>query len=220
MPIRRRDFLRAGLVAAAYGAAARGWAETSVGQVAGPTASGNQTGQTDPTATGWAQVPGILAQIVPPIFPDRDFPITDYGAASAPADSAPAFAAAIEACNDAGGGRVVIPAGQWLCNGPIRLQSNVNLYSESGASVVFGTDPVDYLPVQLVRWQGVRCYNYSPLIHAHQQTNIAVTGSGVFNGQGYPVWNLWVKKQKADWLLLQQMAQRGVPLEKRVFGDG
>lgn len=172
-------------------------------------------------SSGWSQVPGILSDIVPPQFPDKDFSITNFGATSGlNADSAPALAAAIQACNAAGGGRVVVPAGQWLCDGPIRLLSNVNLYVEGGAIVTFGTDPKHYLPVQLTRWQGVRCYNYSPLIHAFQQTNIAVTGSGWFDGGGVPTWEEWNKKQDPDWALLQQMGQDGVPVEDRVFGDG
>ena len=29
---------------------------------------------------GWERVPSILARIKPPVFPDRDYPITRYGA--------------------------------------------------------------------------------------------------------------------------------------------
>ena len=43
-----------------------------------------------------------------------------------------AIAKAIVACNKAGGGRVVIPEGEWL-TGPIHFQSNVNLHLEENA---------------------------------------------------------------------------------------
>jgi hypothetical protein len=54
----------------------------------------------------WARLPGILAGIHPPVFPDRDFPITRFGAvADVRTDATAAFRAAIEACQRAGGGR-------------------------------------------------------------------------------------------------------------------
>lgn len=211
MQIRRRDFLRTGLAAAAFGASRRGWARPI----------GGHESLAQPQSSGWAQVPGILASIVPPTFPDRDFVITDFSATGNPeANCAPALAAAIKACNRAGGGRVVVPAGTWVSKGPIHLLSNVNLYLEDGANLTFGAKPKDYLPLQLVRWQGIRCYNYSPLIYAYQQQNIAVTGSGSFNGQGKEIWNKWTKISNPDVALLQEMAEDGVPVEERRFGAG
>ena len=38
-------------------------------------------------------------------------------------DSRPAFLAAIAACHAAGGGRVLVPSGNWYCAGPIVLLS-------------------------------------------------------------------------------------------------
>jgi hypothetical protein len=61
------------------------------------------------TATGWDAVPGILARIRPPVFPDRDFPITAHGAVGdGRTDASRAIAAAVAACAAAGGGRVVV----------------------------------------------------------------------------------------------------------------
>jgi polygalacturonase len=209
--IPRRDFLRAGLAAAAYGACGSSWG----GQFAGSLPMSSQAD------LGWSQVPSILAGIIPPKFPDRDFLITDYGASDKNGrNSAPGINAAVQACYRAGGGRVVFPAGRWLSNGPIRLLSHVNLFLEKDATITFGTDPKDYLPLQLVRWQGVRCYNYSPLIYALKQKDIAITGSGTLNGQGQPDWNDWTDKQHPDYLLLEEAARKGVPLEDRIFGPG
>jgi polygalacturonase len=172
------------------------------------------------SSSGWDQVPGILERIVPPTFPLRDFDIRSYGArGDGVTDCRPAIAAAIAACNHSGGGRVVIPEGVYLVNGPIRILRNVNLYLESGALVRFGTDPSFYLPVVEVRWQGVRCMNYSPLIHARNQPNIAITGAGMFDGQAV-AWSSWDQLGASDWKLLQQMAQDGVPVSERVFGPG
>lgn len=67
------------------------------------------------------------------IFPDRDFPITKYGAvADGKTNNTKAISRAITACNRAGGGRVVIPAGEWL-TGPIHFKSNVNLHLAENA---------------------------------------------------------------------------------------
>ena len=49
------------------------------------------------------------------IFPNRDFSIANYGAVKGGKTiNTKAIAKAIKACNRAGGGRVVIPAGEWL----------------------------------------------------------------------------------------------------------
>ena len=221
MRIARREFLQAGLAAAAVGVCAP---RRAFSQSDAALKERAHLPDEDPwlraRISGWGQLPGILASIVPPQFPDVDFNIVDYGASDAQGfNSSPAINAAIEACNRQGGGRVVVPAGIWISNGPIRLLSNVNLFLEDGASITFGTNPNDYVPLQLVRWQGVRCYNYSPLIHAYQQKNIAVTGSGTFFGQAQ-VWNEWTPIQKPDAKALRLMAEDGVPLSKRLFGPG
>lgn len=173
------------------------------------------------SSAGWAQVPSILAAVVPPQFPERDFSIVEFGAPlGTGANCNSAINAAIIGCHRSGGGRVVIPAGTWLSNGPIHLLSNVNLYLAPGAILNFGFEPEAYLPVQLVRWQGIRCYNYSPLIYAYQQQNVAVTGSGTLNANGAITWSNWTDISGPDWDLLQQMALEGVPVTERRFGAG
>jgi len=209
MSIARRDFLRTGVAAAAVSAATSGCNHVSFRPPPKP-------------AGGWDQLPEILARIVPPQFPARDFVVTDYGAAGdGSTDCCPAFAAAIAACHKAGGGRVVVPAARnvYLCNGPIHLLSNVNLHLAQGTVVRFGFDPAFYLPAVLIRYQGIRCYNYSPLIYANGQTNIAITGSGSFDGQAYH-WLDYAARADSDWALLQQMVANGVPVERRIFGPG
>jgi polygalacturonase len=131
---------------------------------------------------GWAQVPTILSRIKPPTFPNRDFKITDYGAvADGKADNTEAIRKAVAACNAAGGGRVVVTPGVFL-TGAIHLKSNVNLHVAEGATLKFIPDPVKYLPAVFTRFEGTECMNYSPLIYAFGQENIAVTGKGVLDG--------------------------------------
>lgn len=182
------------------------------------------------TAAGdpWRGADSILAMIEPPDFPDRDFVITDYGAQGDGAkDCTDAFAAAVKACSEAGGGRVVVPAGKYL-TGPIHLKSNVNLHLTDSAEVLFSTDPDDYLPVVYTRFEGVEIMNYSPLIYAYGQENIAITGKGTLNGQADSLhWWPW-KGGGGDIIGLQEpavdsmkvLAKNGVPVEERVFGKG
>lgn len=170
---------------------------------------------------GWAMVPAILARIQPPHFPDVDFDVRRYGASGdGKSDCRAAIANAIAACQASGGGRVVVPPGSWLCNGPIHLAGNVNLHVAEGATIRFGTDPNDYLPAVLVRWEGTRCHNYSPLIYAYRQENIAITGRGVFDGQASRFWHDWKRQQTPDQEALRKMGMELTPIEKRVFGAG
>jgi len=172
------------------------------------------------SSEGWPVVPRILARIRPPQFPDRDFDIVRYGASGGgKTNCRAAIAQAIAECHAAGGGRVVIPAGTWLCNGPIHLAGNVNLHLEEGSIVRFGANPADYLPAVLVRWEGTRCWNYSPLIYAYGQENLAVTGRGAFDGQASKFWQEWKKKQTPDQEALRQMGMQLTALEKRIFAS-
>lgn len=92
------------------------------------------------------------------VFPHNDFPITNFGAqAGGEINNTKAIAAAIEACHQAGGGRVVVPAGTWL-TGPIHFKSNVNLYLEENAILSFTDNPEDYLPAVMTSWEGMECY--------------------------------------------------------------
>ena len=179
--------------------------------------------------TGWDAVPGILARIRPPKFPARDFPITNFGARTGDDfDNTEAIRKAIEACNRAGGGRVVVPAGVFL-TGAIHLKSNVNLHVSEGATLRFSTDPAKYLPIVFTRFEGTEVMNYSPLIYAFEQQNIAVTGKGTLDGGASDDnWWKWARRgpdrtpspQAAYVQRLREMAERGVPVRERVFGAG
>lgn len=56
-------------------------------------------------------VPEILSRISPPTFRNQDFSILDFDAVEGgEIDNTNAFRRAIVACNEAGGGRVVVPS--------------------------------------------------------------------------------------------------------------
>jgi len=165
-------------------------------------------------AKAWAMVPAILERITPPVFPQKNFLITDYGAPEGGiADCTKALVAAISACVDAGGGRVTVPKGKFL-SGPIHLQSKVELHLSEGSEIVFSDRYEDYLPVVPVRVGGIDCFNYSPLIYAKDCTDVAVTGKGRLNGNAGNWWK-WKGRETTGHF---KMGAENTPVEKRVFG--
>ncbi|KQN47310.1 hypothetical protein ASE93_08300 [Serratia sp. Leaf50] len=176
-------------------------------------------------AQGWHDLPPILARIKAPKFPHRDFTIADFGVKRSGEDASQAIKQAIEACHQAGGGRVVIPQGIFY-TGPIWLKSGVNLHLADGATLKFFTDPQKY-PNVLTRWEGIECMNFSPLIYAIDAENIAITGKGTLDGQASKEnWWAWKQadgtqvKQYSDMKKLMQMGEQGMSVAERVFGLG
>jgi polygalacturonase len=150
--------------------------------------------------------------VVLPEFPDRDFLITDFGAHEDGISlNTDAFNRAIEACNEAGGGRVVIPGGLWV-TGPIRLLSHVNLHAEAGAVVLFTTD-FDQYPYVRTYFEGQLDYRAMPLLFGDSIENIAITGEGIFDGSGQ-AWRP-VKKSKCTPGQWRDLVASGGTLSKR-----
>ncbi len=182
------------------------------------------------SGVGWDSVPEILARIKPPKFPKRDFDITQYGAVGNGKDCSDALKQAIRACHRAGGGRVVVPAGDYL-TGAVHLQSHVNLHISEGATLKFSPDHRLYLPAVYTRWEGVECMSYSSFIYAFEQENIAVTGRGVLDGQSNNEnWWAWngspffgggggKPNQMAARRRLFEQGEKDVPVGERVFGE-
>ncbi len=177
-----------------------------------------------PAEVGWDTMASILSRIKAPEFPACDFEISKFGAVAGGPDCTDAIYRAIVECNKAGGGRVVVPAGVWH-TGAIHLLSNVNLYVSEGATLKFNPDTQKYLPVVFTRIGGIECFNYSPLIYAFEQENIAVTGKGTLDGgASMENWWSWTKRGKkaaegqASGKYLDDLVKRGVPVKERVLG--
>jgi polygalacturonase len=190
-----------------------------------------RTAAADPAGPWW-RADAIARSVCPPRFPRRWFPVTRFGArGDGVTDCTPAFARAVRACAHAGGGHVVVPAGRYL-TGPIHLLTGVDLHVTENATIAFSQDPNDYLPAVFTRWEGTELYNYSPLIYAFGRRNIAVTGTGTLDGQADNAhWWPWKGNVAHGWqpgdphqaaarTRLQAMAEQGVPVAQRVFGDG
>lgn len=188
--------------------------------VAGGCRKGGGTAESEYTGS-WAQVPDIVAHIGEPNIPDREFNIVDFKAvADGTTDCRPAIMEAIQACENAGGGRVIVPAGTYLVNGPLYLVSDMNLHLTEGAHLKFGTKFDDYLPLVLTRWEGTRIYNYCPFLYAYRKKNVAVTGAGTLDGQAKDVWTAWTEKQSKGLETSRQMNAEGNSVVDRFLGDG
>ncbi len=122
----------------------------------------------------------------------------------------------------AGGGRVVVPAGEWT-SGAIHLKSNVELYLSEGAKIVFTENLDDYLPAVRTSWEGIECMGYSPLVYAYGCTNVAITGKGTLAPSVETRWRAWglarkknpahdaAKKRLAEW------ARDNAPMAERQY---
>jgi polygalacturonase len=194
-----------------------------------------RTARASTAADPWDQARAIADRVRAPVFPARVFNVVDHGAkGDGTTKNSAAFASAIKACSAAGGGRVLVPAGRFL-TGPVRLLSNVELHLVADATLLFSTDTADY-PLVHTRWEGVELMNYSPLIYAYREKNIAVTGKGTLDGQADTRhWWVWKGKwegttdsgwregmpsQRPSQLALWAQADSDTPVEKRVYGDG
>lgn len=166
--------------------------------------------------------PFEMPQVSEYVFPAKDFNIKKYGAkADGKTVNTKAIAKAIAACAKAGGGRVVVPAGTWV-TGPIHLRSNVNLHLQEGAVLSFVDTPEAYLPAVKTTWEGIECYNYSPLVYAFECENVAISGKGTLKPK-MDLWRTWFNRPDAHILASRQlyaMASTDVPVEQRQMAQG
>ncbi|WP_207535580.1 glycoside hydrolase family 28 protein [Desertivirga arenae] len=160
---------------------------------------------------------GVRTIKVPDFSRSKEFKITDFGAVSGnKASISQAIAKAIDHANKTGGGVVVVPPGEWL-TGKVHLKSNVNLHLSKDAVLLFSEDPADYLPAVPSTWEGMECYNYSPLIYAYKCKNVAITGEGKIKAQ-MDVWKTWFTRPKAHMESIKRLynlAQAYAPVTER-----
>jgi polygalacturonase len=162
------------------------------------------------------------AIVIPDFSASERFVITRFGARQDDqAATSAAIAKAVAAASGAGAGVVVVPPGTWP-TGPVHLKSNVNLHLEKGATLLFSERPQDYLPPVMSSWEGLECFNYSPLVYAFECENVALTGQGTLRAK-LDVWREWYKRPKThmDALVdLYRMAAADVPVEQRQMTAG
>lgn len=141
------------------------------------------------TPDGWTNV------VLPDITIYKTVNITDKGASTFATDNATAIQAAIDEASNAGGGKVVVPSGTWLC-GPIVMKSNVVFHLSAGATLKLlpyggtGADVAGCYPRSGTNSSGLN--NYAVFMTGvSNMTNVIVEGEGetsVIDGQGIGGW--------------------------------
>ncbi|MFV0379184.1 MAG: glycoside hydrolase family 28 protein [Mangrovibacterium sp.] len=182
----------------------------------------------------WDEIYAIVKAIPEPTFPDNTVSILGFGAKNdGKTLNTEAIQKAIDSCSKAGGGTVLVPEGTFV-TGAIHLKNDVNLHISENAVLKFSTDPKDYLPLVQTRWEGNDVFNYSPLIYANGQNNLAITGKGTIDGQGNnEAWWPWKGAAHHGWKegmpsqldepgrpLLDQWERTEAPLFERHAGEG
>lgn len=117
------------------------------------------------------------------------YSIADYGATTNGELVTKSIDAAIEAAKEAGGGTVLVPAGEFF-TGPIRLYSNITLHLTPGAVLKFSTNQEDY-PVVDSRWEGASREVYMSCIYGEDIENVTISGSGKLDGNGHDWWDVF-----------------------------
>ncbi|HET9571731.1 MAG TPA: glycoside hydrolase family 28 protein [Bacteroidales bacterium] len=166
------------------------------------------------------KAPFAMPAITVPDFKDcKTFNIANFGAIPGNKDlTTEAIAKAIDQANKIGGGIVMVPPGVWL-TGQIHLKSNVNLHLSKGAQLLFSEKPSDYLPEVHSSWEGLECYNYSPLIYAYQCQNVAITGQGEIKAK-MDIWKIWGARPSGHMNSLKRLyylSVENVPVTERMM---
>lgn len=132
------------------------------------------------TGANYSAINAQSAYVAPilPTIPDKTFNIRDYGAVGDnKSDNTNAISAAITAAANAGGGKVVVPTGIYLC-GPLKFANNLALQIDSAA--ILRMLPIDRYPGGTT--------DGTAFISGSELHDIAITGKGMIDGQGSPWW--------------------------------
>lgn len=131
-----------------------------------------------------------------PTFPANNVSIADYGGVPDGATlNTEAFAKAIQALSQKGGGTLTVPSGIWY-TGPIVFQSNINLHLEKGALILFSSN-FDLYPLVHTVFEGLDTRRCQSPISGRNLKNIAITGEGSINGSG-DAWRPLKKSKVTD----------------------
>lgn len=147
-----------------------------------------------------------------PSIPDARFSLVDFGGVADGATlNTAAFARALDAVAENGGGTLVVPPGIWL-TGPVALRSRVRLHLEAGALIQFSRDHT-LSPMRVFDVRGEKQVDTTSPLSGDHLEDIAITGAGVIDGGG-DAWRL-VKKPKVTEAFWSALVASGGVLNAR-----
>lgn len=97
-----------------------------------------------------------------------------------------ALQATIDRAAAAGGGKIVIPKGEWTI-GSVFFRPRTTLKLEEGAVLKGSGDRADY-PTRTIRLEGLMRQGLASLINAEGVDGFAIEGPGTIDGNGLPFW--------------------------------
>lgn len=150
-----------------------------------------------------------------PVFPDNQVSITEFGGvADGITLNTEAFARAMDALSQKGGGTLNVPSGVWY-TGPIVFKSNINLHLEKGALILFSGN-FDLYPLVNTVFEGLDTRRCQSPISGRNLENIAITGQGSINGSG-EAWRPLKKSKVTDSHWKRVVASGGVVKDKNYW---
>ncbi len=160
----------------------------------------------DKYAALYENLPFEMPVVKAPTFPDYSVCLKDFGAiGNGEFLCTEAFANAIDALDQKGGGHLIVPAGVWF-TGPIVLKSNIDLHLEKGAVILFSPD-VDLYPLVETVFEGLDTRRCQSPISGRNLENVAITGEGAIDGNGH-YWRP-LKKEKVTEKQWKEATARG-----------
>ena len=157
-------------------------------------------------------LPFAMPEVKAPVIPDEKVCLKDFGADPTGIQlSTDAFAKAIEALSQKGGGHLIVPKGVWL-TGPIVLKSNIDLHLEMGAVIQFAADETLY-PIIKTSFEGLDTRRCQSPLSANGATNISITGKGAIDGNGQ-YWRPVKKSKVSETHWKQLLASGGIEVKK------
>ena len=177
---------------------------------------------------GWSALAPVTLPVefgwLPAAAPLADFNAKDYGlsAEATPKANAAAIQKAIDEAAAAGGGRVVVPAGEWV-TGTIWLKSHVELHLEKDCLVRMSPNQADLnrsdaYPENVYLFRSPKDpgegWNGAHLIIIYRCEGASITGPGALSGNSeaylsnrirwdilgcWPMWNLGVRADDLYW---------------------
>jgi len=163
----------------------------------------------------YKDLPFKMQLIERPSFPNNQVSINEFGGvADGVTLNTEAFAKAMDALSQKGGGTLNVPSGVWY-TGPIVFKSNINLHLEKGALILFSSN-FDLYPLVNTVFEGLDTRRCQSPISGRNLKNIAITGEGSINGSG-EAWRPLKKSKVTDSHWKKVVNSGGVVIDKNYW---